>query len=892
MVTLSGALTLGNNGSNGNLLSLTGGTLAANSVSITRSGANYGSGVLAGSIEGLYVNGSTAALNVTTTLNIVGSNSGATLRMDSGSVTVGGTTTINDSNSRVSLLDVNGGTFTSNDTVGGGIVLGGNGQGYGELLVRGTGILNTKTITLGTAGQTSGVNLLNAIGGTTNIGSGGIVALGTGATQTVNLGNAAVATAPIIAASADWSSSLSMTLTNSSSAVAPTFKASDVSNVAHDITLSGFLSGSGGLTKTGAGTLTLNGAGNAYTGLTTVNGGTLNINSVYALGGGVYAGLTFGAGGGTLQYNATLLNSAADITQDTSDGGFGVNGVPKLVTLTGNATIDTNGNNVSYKNTFGNNGAGSLTKAGAGTLTLTGAGTYSGTTTENNGTLQLGGGAGGGATGSLLGTGTITSNGTLAFNRSNSITQGADFGSGIGGTGAVNQIGGGTTVFNGANTYTGVTTVSAGTLRLSRATPDNSAIPTDANTATTSDIVINGGALSIAASEQIGDTGSINLSSGSLGFSGSGLTETIDKLTVSGGTFTTGANTLIVGGATVAWSGGTNTISTGGLVSDKHWVITGGTNTVQSNALLRVQSGTGTAGLFFGGTSSPTITLDSDATEPGEILLKQDVTVDNTLTSGTAQILSGGSAALAGGIDMNGGTRTFRVNNGSAASDLLISASLQNGAIIKADTGTLTLTGNNTFTGATTINAGTLEAGAAGALGATGSVVVNAGGTLLLSGTGDRVNDAAAMTLAGGTLDAAGLSETFGTLTLTDDSIIDFGTGASTLNFADSTGLWTTGKTLNIWNWSGTPVAGGGADQLRFASNGLNAGQRAQINFFSDAGVTQLSLTASFPANGFVSFGEVVPVPEPSSVATVLGLLGLVAWRERRIARRQLAKGR
>ena len=580
------------------------------------------------------------------------------------------------------------------------------------------------------------------------------------------------------------------------------------------------------------------------------------------------------------------LNVNGGTLKTTADSADFLQGIPaaSISVANGGAIVDTDGHLVTITQDLAPapSSTGGLSKNGAGTLTLTGAGTYSGTTTVNNGTLQLGSGAGGGATGSLLGTGAITSNGTLAFNRSNSITQGTDFGSGIGGTGAVNQIGGGTTVFNGANTYTGVTTVSAGTLRLSRATPDNSAIPTDANTATTSDIVINGGALSIAASEQIGDTGSINLSSGSLGFSGSGLTETIDKLTVSGGTFTTGANTLIVGGATVAWSGGTNTISTGGLVSDKHWVITGGTNTVQSNALLRVQSGTGTAGLFFGGTSSPTITLDSDATEPGEILLKQDVTVDNTLTSGTAQILSGGSAALAGGIDMNGGTRTFRVNNGSAASDLLISASLQNGAIIKADTGTLTLTGNNTFTGATTINAGTLEAGAAGALGATGSVVVNAGGTLLLSGTGDRVNDAAAMTLAGGTLDAAGLSETFGALTLTDDSIIDFGTGASTLSFADSTGLWTTGKTLNIWNWSGTPVAGGGADQLRFASNGLNAGQLAQINFFSDAGVTQLSLTASFPANGFVSFGEVIPVPEPSSVATVLGLLGLVAWRERR----------
>ena len=455
--------------------------------------------------------------------------------------------------------------------------------------------------------------------------------------------------------------------------------------------------------------------------------------------------------------------------------------------------------------------------------------------------------------------------------------------SGVANDGGLTKQGNGTLTITGNNTFNGTTTVSAGTLSLNSA-GTNTAIPTDANTATTSDIVINGGNLVIAASEQIGDTGSISMTSGSLGFSGSGRTETIDKLTVSGGIFNTGANTLLVGGATVTWSGGTNTIATGGLVSDKHWVITGGTNTVQQTGLLRVQSGTGTVGLFFGGTGSPTITLDSDGSNPGEILLRQNVTVDSTLTSGTAQILSGGIASLPGAIDLDGGTRTFSVNNGSAATDLLISATIQSsGAIIKADTGTLTLTGANTFTGATTINAGTLEAGAASALGLTASIAVNTGGTLLLSGSGDRVNDSASITLNGGTFNTGGLSETVGTLTLTDNSIIDFGSGTSTLSFADSTGLWTTGKTLSIWNWSGTPVAGGGTDQLRFTSNGLNATQLGQINFFSDNGVTQISITPAFSANGFVgSFGEVVPVPEPSSVATVMGLLGLVGWRERR----------
>jgi autotransporter-associated beta strand protein len=267
-------------------------------------------------------------------------------------------------------------------------------------------------------------------------------------------------------------------------------------------------------------------------------------------------------------------------------------------------------------------------------------------------------------------------------------------------------------------------------------------------------------------------------------------------------------------------------------------------------------------------------------------LLRQNVTVDSTLASGTAQILSGGSAALPGAIDLDGGTRTFTVYNGSAASDLLISASIQSsGAIIKADTGTLTLTGANTFTGATTINAGTLEAGAAGALGSTSGITVNSGGTLLLSGSGDRIGNTVPLELAGGIFNTGGLSETLGTLTLTDDSIIDFGTGASTLTFADSTNLWMSGKTLSIWNWSGSPVSGGGTDQLRFASNGLNTNQLAKINFYSGAGTGQLSITPQFATNGFVSFGEVVPVPEPSSIATVMGLLGLIGWRERRKAR-------
>ena len=75
-----------------------------------------------------------------------------------------------------------------------------------------------------------------------------------------------------------------------------------------------------------------------------------------------------------------------------------------------------------------------------------------------------------------------------------------------------------------------------------------------------------------------------------------------------------------------------------------------------------------------------------------------------------------------------------------------------------------------------------------------------------------------------------------------------------------------------------------GADQLFFGDGsgiGLEVGQLSQIKFYSDAGTTILPFAPGFSAfKG--GFGEVVPVPEPGSVATAMGLLGLIGWRERR----------
>ena len=89
--------------------------------------------------------------------------------------------------------------------------------------------------------------------------------------------------------------------------------------------------------------------------------------------------------------------------------------------------------------------------------TLTGDNTYTGGTTIAAGTLQLGNG---GTTGSIAGN--VVDNGALVFNRSDSLTFG-----GVDQRHRLAQaVGAGTTILTGDNTYTGGTTISAGTLQL------------------------------------------------------------------------------------------------------------------------------------------------------------------------------------------------------------------------------------------------------------------------------------------------------------------------------------------------------------------------------------------------------------------------------------------
>ena len=157
-------------------------------------------------------------------------------------------------------------------------------------------------------------------------------------------------------------------------------------------TYAGVMSGSGTLTKTGAGTLTLSQANN-FTGGTTITGGMIQFNTA----------VNFGLGPNTVTINGGGLQWPVGSMADLS---------PRLNAIGADgATFDTNGNTVSFASPL--TGSGAVYKAGDGVLRLLGTSTYAGTTRIDRGVLVA---SDVGPSASSLGAGAVQVNaaGTLA----------------------------------------------------------------------------------------------------------------------------------------------------------------------------------------------------------------------------------------------------------------------------------------------------------------------------------------------------------------------------------------------------------------------------------------------------------------------------------------------
>lgn len=720
----------------------------------------------------------------------------------------------------------------------------------------------------------------------------------------------------------------------------------------------------GGIASFGAITMATSSGGSSTTTSAALNftGGTTTVNGNIARGGGngTTATLALNGASATLDMTGKNLTSLTGITY-TSGLLKNIGTVNTGMTLagTGSRVFDqATGITGQIQGAITGTGLG-ITKQGAGTLILSGTNTYDGATQVDGGFLvfrNTGAKAAGlvtaGAAGHIgLGVGAVSGDYTSAdvaalfTNTLTGFSLDGDSAVGIDTTGGsfnqttaltsarkLTKLGTNTLTLSQANTYTGVTTLSAGAINLGVAETVGVSGPLGNSVAANpGSIVLNGGTLQYSASNNHDYSGRFSTAANQsyrADTNSQNVTWASD-LTSSGGTLTKlGAGSLTLTGAN-SFTGGV-TISTGELKITNASALGTGPKTINAQNLGYLTLD-GTAGnISLASNLSITTAGLSILNTAGDNAING--TVKTIAGNGTSTITSdGGSLTLAGNIDSGATGNRILELSGTSTGTNTVSGSISNGtatlAVTKSGAGTWSITnGANAYTGATNVNAGTLAVSATGSINSSSGVNINTGGNFRynastnLSSTVAFNNGTVSGTNWNGTLSglsvgtnqtispgnspgtAATVSQTWasggsylwemnnatstagtgwdllsgtGTLDITAASGSEFNILVTSLTLGNSAGLATNFNDATSYNWmiaDFNTITGFSADAFNINTSGFT-------NLFT--GNFDVSLGGGLlPGDNSQIYLTYTPIPEPS--AALLGGLGLLALLRRR----------
>jgi fibronectin-binding autotransporter adhesin len=616
------------------------------------------------------------------------------------------------------------------------------------------------------------------------------------------------------------------------------------------------LSGAGGLTKLGVGTLTLSNA-NTYSGTTVIQSGTLALSGT----GSISDSAEVNVAAGSVFHLAGLSGAGATIKNLSGSGGVALG--TKTLTL---GTADT----TTFAGTISGTSSSWIIKQGSGTLALTGSQAYSGSTTVKNGTLALDGGSIAQGFGTVTVGGTAGDDGTLQILNGGHVASGVSYiGRGVGAVGSatvnsgtwsnsndfsVGYSGTGNLLLNGglmtaASVFVGHDASALGSVTVTSGTWLNQGMVV--GYFGKGDFLINGGVVRSPFFSTVGHgssaTGTATVSSGTweandliVGRDGSG-TLLVQGGLVSGMSLRLGSASAGVGLATV--TGGTLS-GDGGLVVGVDGAgslfIDGGLVSYASSSLgsgsgkgaVTMTSGTWvtTNLLQIAGSGSASLTIDGGYVSSGSAVLASGVGSQATVT------VNSGTWTNAGALTFNTGGASLLLSGGLVSSSTthmvaglltLQGGALQTGQLFGSpgsksmvlNGGTLRATGNQgdfisgfdagevtIGSGGAIVDSNGFAIGISTALSGTGGFTKVGAGSLSLSGTNSY---AGATTVSSGTLAINGIHSGSGDVTVQSGATLS---GTGTIGGAvtvQNGGTLATGNSIGILTVAGASFESG-----------------------------------------------------------------------------------